>query len=89
MRNASVLAAIGLTAFLAGCGDGSHDLTGPEKSVAEVGALKYFQASGNTFISCSGLDSNSDKYVTCTGKDKESKTVEIVCSYTSEGCKQK
>lgn len=74
---------------LAACG--THTLTTAEQQTAELGARDFFDKLGGKFVSCSGLDSNKDSYVTCTGTDKADKTTEVVCSYeaTARGCKMK
>ena len=75
------------TLMLAAC---THELTPQESMVAENGALKYATAAGGSFVSCSGLDSNNDSYVTCSIKDANQQMSEIVCSYGSTpGCKLK
>lgn len=83
------IAALAFLFFLAACGDGSHTLTNDESMKAELGAVKYSQAAGYTYVSVSGLDSQSDGYVTATFKKSDGTIVEAVCSYKATGCKAK
>ena len=78
-----VLGAFALTA----CG-GPYQLTQQESGTAELGAVKYSQNANAKFLSCSGLDSDQDGYVTCT-VDKAGVEESLACSYQSQGCKQK
>jgi hypothetical protein len=73
---------------LAGCG-GPYTLTPAERDTTELGAVKFSQAAGYTFVSCSGQDSDRDSYVTCTMKKPEGNMFEALCSYTGSGCKAK
>jgi hypothetical protein len=74
--------------FLAACG-GPTELTPQQRDIAEIGALKFSQAAGASFVGCSGQDSNNDSYVTCTMKKPTGDLVEALCSYKSQGCKSK
>jgi hypothetical protein len=76
------------TASLSACGS-EYQLETQEQKMAEFGALKYASAEGGKFTSCSGQDSDGDSYVTCTIKDGQNVTVELLCSYKTEGCKRK
>ena len=74
---------------LAACGDGVYALTDAEQTTTELGARSYAERDGGTYTSCSGTDSDGDKYVTCSTKTAAGETVEILCGYTSRGCKLK
>lgn len=65
-----------------------YSLQPQERDSAELGGLKYATAAGKKFIACSGEDSNSDGYVTCSMQDASGIT-EMLCSYKSPGCKLK
>jgi len=79
-------AALGLT--VAAC-DSTHDLTQPEKAVADHGGLLYANAAGGQFLQCSGRDSDADGYVTCQTK-LNGQLSEILCAYRGQpGCKAK
>lgn len=73
---------------LAGC---AYELKEVEALRAGKAAQQYAATFQQTFVSCSGQDSTSDGYVSCTLKDKDNNPVTIECSYaTSEaGCKPK
>lgn len=75
-------------AALAACG-GPYQLEPQERDTTELGAVKFSQAAGYTFISCSGQDSDRDKYVTCTMKKPDGNMTEALCSYKGAGCKVK
>jgi hypothetical protein len=75
------------TLSLASCGE--HVLTASEKDQTELGARDYAERAGNTFIACSGQDSDGDGYVTCNTKTKAGAPEDIVCSYATRGCKRK
>jgi hypothetical protein len=51
--------------LLSAC-DNSYTLTQAEQQTAQLGAMQYATADNAKFVSCSGLDSNSDNYVTCS-----------------------
>jgi hypothetical protein len=76
-----------LGVVLAACGE--HELTPQEHDTAELGAVKYSQAAGGKFMSCSGMDSDGDYYVTCTIAGLSGAPEPLLCSYKSQGCKQK
>ena len=80
---ALAIVAVGLVAC------GPYSLTSSERDAAELGALKYATASGGKFISCSGQDSDGDKYVTCTITNQAGASEALLCSYLSPGCKAK
>lgn len=88
MKKFLVLGAFGFMALgLAAC---QHALTSAESQAVELGAVKYAMAANATFVSCSGIDSDGDSYVTCTIKDTVTASIkEVACSYDSPGCKQK
>jgi hypothetical protein len=73
---------------LAACG-GPTILTPAQRDTSELGAVKYIGAAGGTFLSCAGQDSDNDGYVTCTMKKPNGETAPLLCSYQSQGCKQK
>lgn len=74
---------------LTACGDGSITLTPDQQIKADNGGLHYAKDLGGAFIQCSGLDSNANKYVTCSIKMPDGAVKEIECAYDSIGCKQK
>jgi hypothetical protein len=78
--------AFGLT--LTSCGGGPYALNEEESLKAEAGARDFAERSGGKFISCSGQDSESDGYVTCTVKE-DTGTKDITCAYKTRGCKGK
>lgn len=81
-------ALLGVAALgIAACG--AYSLTTGESGIAQLGAMKYAQALGGTLLSCSGQDSDDDGYVTCTVKQSDQIVKALLCSYKSEGCKDK
>ena len=86
-------AALGIAAALAlgGCDQG-HTLTESELRNANYGGLQYSTNADLRFISCSGLASEPDGYVSCDAKDKATGAkVGLLCSYQGAvaGCKAK
>lgn len=75
--------------LLTACGD--YSLQEVEALRADKAARAFAVSAGTTSIGCSGQDSNSDNYVTCTIKDGAGQLIEITCSYSSAeaGCKLK
>ena len=76
-----------LTTSLAACGESQHALTNEEQATAELGARRAMA----TVQTCSGLDSDNDGYVTCSGKNADGSPASMVCSYRkgAAGCKSK
>lgn len=88
MKVKSILYTLGFFIILASCGGGPYALNETETLKAEAGARDFAERSGGKFISCSGQDSESDGYVTCTVQtDAGSK--DIACAYKTRGCKSK
>lgn len=83
---------LALTIPLIACG--AYQLDDQERMITELGAQDYAGRSGGKFVSCSGQDSDGDNYVTCTiqtatqGNTPGSEQ-ELLCSYSSRGCKRK
>jgi hypothetical protein len=83
MKQALALA-LSLTALttLTAC---KHTLSRDEKMVAENGAMRFAASADLHFISCSGVDSDGDEYVTCETEEKG-----LLCGYERDGgCKVK
>lgn len=87
MKLVSLFTTSGLALALVACG--AYALSSAERDTTELGALKYATASGGSFVSCSGQDSDGDSYVTCTIKDNAGVISSVLCSYQSPGCKPK
>jgi hypothetical protein len=73
---------------LAAC-DNSYDLTEAERAQTELGAREFADKTKGTFVSCSGRDSDGDKYVTCSVTDPAGATKELLCGFKARGCKSK
>ena len=87
MKKTTMIALSATALLMAAC---VVTLSQGQQQTAELGAVRYASASNADFVSCSGQDSNSDGYTTCTMKDRASqKLTEMVCSYDAVGCKLK
>lgn len=72
---------------LAGCGMSAKQI----KENAEKEARKFAEPLGWTVVGCAGADTDDNKYVSCTFKDKSGKLSEAECAYdvNNSGCKLK
>ena len=84
MKLKLIIYAMAIGFALTACSGGPYALNEEESLKAEAGARDFAERSGGKFISCSGQDSETDGYVTCTVQvDEGSK--DIACAYKTRG----
>jgi len=84
-----ILPLLATACVLAAC---EHDLSPQEQQTAELGARAFADRSASSYVGCSGRDSDSDGYVTCSIKANAppSTVTEVLCAYKGQpGCKSK